>query len=355
VNMQTLATAAQRAAARQLVELIGGNWATQAIGVAARLGLADQVASGVTHADALARACDCNAPAFRRLLRGLAALGVLRLEGDGNCSLTAIGELLRRDATLGLSSHAQWWSQQAWDVWSDLMGSVRTGRSTRQRAHGQSGFEHLDADAASARLFHGSMSELTRLVATDLARSPALPDAGVVMDLGGGHGELLVEVLRARPKLSGVLFDLAHAVEGAQARLREAGVAERVTVASGDFFTALPRRVDAVLLKSVLHDWNDADAVCILQRARDALAPEGRVLVIERVMPAEVKDRPDHRTTARSDLNMLVGLGGRERTVEDYDALLSSAGLTRRRTLPAAAAFSVIEANAQPHGAAAGT
>lgn len=344
MNMQTLATAEQRTAARQLVELIGGNWATQAIGVAARLGLADHVASGMTHTDALARACGCDASALHRLLRGLAALGVLRLEADGHCSLTATGELLRRDAVLSLNSHAQWWSHQAWNVWSDLMGSVRTGQSTRQREHGQQGFDHLEADAASAHLFHRSMVELTRLVAFDLASSPALPDAGVVIDLGGGHGELLAEVLRARPRLRGVLFDLAHAVVGAQAHLRQAGVAERVTVTSGDFFAALPGPVDVVLLKSVLHDWNDDDAVRILQRARDALAPGGRVLVIERVMPGRVEDLPEHRTTTRSDLNMLVGLGGRERTVEDYDALLSSAGLSRQRMLPAAAAFSVIEA-----------
>jgi len=272
---------------------------------------------------------------------------VLRLDGDGQCSLTPTGELLRRDAPLGLNAHAQWWSHQAWAIWSELMGSVRTGQSARRRAHGQKGFDHLDGDAASAQLFHRSMAELTRLVAVDLASSPALPDAGVVMDLGGGHGELLAEVLRARPGLRGVLFDLDHAVEGAQARLREAGVADRVTVKSGDFFAPLPGPVDVVLLKSVLHDWNDDDGARILLRVREALAPDGRLLVIERVMPGRVEDLPDHRTTARSDLNMLVGLGGRERTVEDYDALLLSAGLARRRTLAAAAAFSVIEAVTQ--------
>lgn len=345
MNTQTLATSAERAAARQLVELIGGNWATQAIGVAARLGLADHVASGVTEVDSLARACGCNASALHRLLRGLASLGVVRLGGDGRCSLTPTGELLRRDTPLRLHAHAQWWSQQAWGVWSDLMGSVRTGQSARQRENGQTGFDHLDADAESARLFHRSMAELTRLVAADLASSPALPDAGVVMDVGGGHGELLAEVLRARPGLRGVLFDLDHAVEGARSHLREVGVAGRVTVTSGDFFAALPRPVDVVLLKSVLHDWDDDNAVRILQRAGEALAAGGRVLVIERVMPGILEDLPDHRTTARSDLNMLVGLGGRERTIEDYDALLSSAGLSRRRTLPAAAAFSVIEAD----------
>lgn len=347
MNMQTLATADQRAAARRMVELIGGNWATQAIGVAARLGLADHVASGVTQVDALARACACDATALHRLLRGLAALGVVRLDAEDQISLTSTGELLRRDAPLGLNSHAQWWSQQAWHVWSDLMGSVQTGHSARQLAHGQKGFDHLDGDAASAHLFHRSMVELTRLVAVDLAGSPALPDSGVVMDLGGGHGELLTAVLCARPGLHGMLFDLEHAVVGAETHLREAGVATRATVCSGDFFAALPGPVDAVLLKSVLHDWDDGDAVRILRRACDALAPDGRVLVIERVMPGRVEDLPEHCTTARSDLNMLVSLGGRERTAEDYDLMLLAAGLTRRRTLPAASAFSVIEAVAQ--------
>lgn len=345
MNMQTLATAEQRAAARQLVELIGGNWATQAIGVAARLGLADQMAAGITQAGPLARACGCDASALQRLLRGLAALGLLRLDGDGHCSLTATGELLRRDGTLSLSAHAQWWSQQAWGVWSDLMGCIRTGQSTRQRRLGQKGFDHLDADVDAAGLFHRAMAELTRLVAIDLANSPAIPESGVVMDLGGGHGELLAEVLRGRPGLRGVLVDLDHAVAGAQAHLRQVGVAERVEVMAGDFFAALPRVVDAVMLKSVLHDWNDEDAVRILRRARDALAARGRVLVIERVMPGRMEDSPDHRTTARSDLNMLVGLGGRERSIDGYDALLSRAGLARQRVLPSVAAFSVIDAH----------
>lgn len=343
MNPQTLATLEQRAAARRLVELIGGNWATQAIGVAARLGLADQVAAGVTRADALARACGCEASAMFRLLRGLAALGVVQLDRDRRCNLTATGELLRRDAPLGLGAHAQWWSQQAWEVWADLLGSVRTGQSMRQRTRGQRGFDHLEADADSARLFHRAMAELTRLVAVDVAQSPAVPDSGLVLDLGGGHGELLVELLRARPGLRGMVLDRAHAVAGAQAQLREAGLAARATAVSGDFFAALPGPVEVVLLKSVLHDWADDDASRILRRARDALAPGGRVLVVERVMPGQVEDLPEHRTTTRSDLNMLVGLGGRERTLEDWDALLQSAGLVRRRVLAAAAAFSVIE------------
>jgi SAM-dependent methyltransferase len=344
LNMQPLATDEQRAAAGRLVDLIGGNWATQAIGVAARLGLADQVAAGVNAVEQLALACQCDASALHRLLRGLAALGVLEIEADGRCSLTSTGELLRRDSPLGLSSHAQWWSQQAWGVWSDLMGSVRTGLSTRQRERGQKGFDHLDGDAPSAQLFHRSMAELTRLVAVGIAGSPALPDTGVFMDLGGGHGELLVEVLRARPGLRGVLFDLAHAVQGARAHLRETAMEERVTVCAGDFFETLPRPMDVVLLKSVLHDWDDDDAVRILRRAREALAADGRLLIVERIMPDRPRDLPEHRTTARSDLNMLVGLGGRERTASGYDALLRAAGLWRQRTWPAAAAFSLIEA-----------
>jgi len=343
VKRQNSATAQQRAAARQLVELIGGNWATQAIGVAARLGLADHVAAGVDSVDALARACDCNASALHRLLRSQVALGLMLLGEDGRYRLTTTGELLRREAALSLNSHAQWWSQQAWNVWTDLLESVRTGESARHRAFGQRGFDHFDGDPESARLFHRSMAELTRLVATDLANSSALPDDGVVIDLGGGHGELLAEILSARPRLRGVLLDLDHAIAGAQELLQEAGVLERVTLMSGDFFAALPKSVDVVILKSVLHDWNDEDAVRILRRARDALVPDGRVLVVERVMPDQISDHPEHRTTVRSDLNMLVGLGGRERTEEDYDALLLSAGLSRRRTLSVAAAFSVVE------------
>ncbi|MEY4752551.1 MAG: hypothetical protein RJA44_226, partial [Pseudomonadota bacterium] len=346
MNVQSLATTAQRAAARQLLELISGNWATQVIGVAARLGLADRIAAGLTEVDALAQDCGCEAESLHRLLRGLASLGLLHFDAAGHCHLSAVGEMLRRDAPASLNAHAQWWSQQSWAVWADLLGSVRSGQSMRQRVRGQQGFEHLDGDAAAAELFHGSMVDLTRLVAADLAEvlALALPQSGVVMDLGGGHGALLTEVLRRRPGLNGLLFDLAHAVAGAQAQLQTAGVAERVTVVEGDFFAALPGPVDVVLLKSVLHDWADDGALRILQRARAALMPTGRVLVIERVMPGRVEDRPADRLTVRSDLNMLVSLGGRERTIEDYDALLQHAGLVRQRSFEAVAAFSVIEA-----------
>ena len=344
MNARTLATGAQGAAARRLLELINGNWATQAIGVAAGLGLADRMAEGLTQEDALAAACDCDADALRRLLRGLAALGLVHQEDGGHWRLGATGELLRSDAALSLNAHAQWWSRQAWAVWAELMGSVRTGHSMRRRQRGQRGFEHLEADAATAQLFHRSMVELTRLVAPGLAASPLFPDRGVVMDLGGGHGVLLAEVLRCRPALHGLLVDLDHAMAGARAHLQGAGVADRVTLAPGDFFVALPGPVDVVLLKSVLHDWDDAHATRILQRAREALAPGGRVLVIERVMPARVASRPEDRIRTRSDLNMLVGLGGRERTRQDYEALLCASGLVLRRVLPAQAAFSVIEA-----------
>ncbi|MCE2949663.1 MAG: methyltransferase [bacterium] len=330
-------------AAQELLDLINASWSTQAIGAAVRLGVPDHVAAGCDTATRLAAATGCDRAALKRLLNGLLALGILQHHDADRYRLTARGNLLCRDAPDGLHAHALWWSGHAWSAWTRLADSVRTGRGGRaQGARGA--FRHLDARPVLAEEFHSSMQQLTRAVARDVARSPLLPDEGTVLDLGGGYGELLVAVLQSRPGLQGVLLELDHAIDVAHERIARARLQQRIRILAGSFFDPPACRAARVLLKSVLHDWSDHDAVAILRRARESLAPGGAVLVVERLLPERVEDCPAHRNLMRSDLNMLVGPGGKERTAAAFGSLLAQAGLVRTELVGVAAGFSILSA-----------
>lgn len=190
------------------------------------------------------------------------------------------------------------------------------------------------------------MVDITRSIAGAVAR--AIDPAGVqrVVDVGGGSGELLAQVLATHPSLRGVLFDLPHGLDGAAAVLEQAGVAARCTRVAGSFFDGVPEGGDVYLLKSVLHNWDDARCVQILRRCRAALAPRGRVLAIERVVPDRIGTSARDRAVARSDLNMLVALSGRERRRSEFSALFEASDLAMQHDLGEAGEFCVLQARA---------
>lgn len=340
--------AASRARVRGLLDLIGANWTTQALATAAELGVADRLARGPARPSDVAADLGCDADSLARLLRALAAIGVCAPRPEGRYALAPAGELLREDAPDSVRSWAMWCGRESWAVWGELAGSVRTGRSARQLAGGKPGYAHLE-DERAARVFHGAMAELTRLVGREVARALDFPSAAHVVDVGGGYGELLAEVLAAHPRLRGTVFDLPHATREAAARIARAGLAARANVVSGSFFDGVPAGADAYLLKAVLHNWDDGKAVAILDSCRRAMAPASRIILVERLLPGRLHATRRDRAILRSDLNMLVGHGGRERTRREYAALLDRAGLRPVAVRSVALDFSVIEAVA--HGA----
>ena len=332
-----------RAVAR-LLEMIGGSWTTQAIGVAAELGLADALADGARSADELAQRFECQPDALRRLLRGLAALGIVTEHDDSGFALTDVGSLLRSDCVPSLRAWARWWSGPLWSTWGTLLQSVRTGKSARELATGRRGYAHIEADPEAAAIFNRAMGDLTALIVDDLLRVVDFSAVGRVADIGGGHGELLAEILRARPGLSGLLLELPHAHEGAAARMAAAGVSDRCELRVGSFFESVPEGADVYLLKSVLHNWDDARCADVLEQLRRAMPMQARLVLIERVAPDTMRDCSTHRTLSRTDLNMLVGLGGRERRVTELDRLLSGGGFQVKRVAPLTIDYTVIEA-----------
>ena len=325
----------------ELRHLITGYRATQAVHVAAELGIADLLADGPRTSDELAAAASAHPGTLRRLLRALASIGVLRQEDDRRFALTALGERLRSDAPDSLAATATYFGGRShWHAWGDLLHSVRTGEQAYVHVHGTDPWTHRGRDPEESALFDRVMIELTRGINRAVLDAYDFGRFATVADVGGGRGALLVALLREHGSMQGVLFDQPHVIATAEEGLREAGVADRCRIVGGNFFEEVPPGADAYVLKSVIHDWDDEEAVAILRACRRAVPADGVLVLVERVVAPGDADWE----TAESDLNMLVATGGLERTLAEYGALLGAAGFELVGASPTGAGFSVIEA-----------
>lgn len=314
---------------RRLIDRITACWTTQALRVAVELDLPDLLHEGPADAAALATRCGCNGESLRRLLRALCTLEVCVERGDGCFELTPGGALLRRSAAgdaTGVRALALWWGGPMWSTWADLAYSVRTGESARSMQTGCDSYGFLDASPAMADLFHETMRAMTQLVAGAVARQAFWPEVRTVVDVGGGHGELVAALLEAHPHQRATVLDRPDARDGALKLLQGRGLAARARFQPGDFFQAVTPGADCYLLKSILHNWRDEDCRRILDACARAASPGSRLLLVERIRPDLPSSRPRDRALARTDLNMLIGLGGRERTLAEYAGLLRAAG-----------------------------
>ena len=348
----TAAPAASRKKQQRLVRQIVSSWQTQAIYVAAQLGIADHLARRPATAESLAEALDCSSDGLTRLLRGLCALGICRQRVDDRFALTPAGRLLCSDDgsphgvddATSLRALALWWGKPLWPVWGDLLYSVRTGASARERLTGEADYAYLKVNSQTASAFHEAMRAMTALIARDVAQLETWRNVGTLVDVGGGHGELAAAILVEHPQLQGIIFDLPHAKAGAEVQIETAGLTERCQFHSGSFFDEIPDGADRYVLKSILHNWNDERCAAILARCRDAAAVGTRLLLVERLRPVRLRANAHDEALARTDLNMLAGLGGRERTLDEFAALLHDAGFTMLQTHQTGFEFSVIEA-----------
>ena len=311
---------------QRLFALINAGWTTRAIAVAAELRLAEALQPGPLGAQDLAAACGAHADSLHRLLRALCSIGLCEEHDDGRFALLPLGALLAQDHPQSLRSWALQFGRQLWPAWGELDVSVRSGTGLRQRQGEAHGFAHLGRDAEAAAVFNRAMVEITRLVAADAVhRIDDLAAARCFVDVGGGHGRLLTEFLHRWPQARGIVLDLPHAQAGADAHLASQQLSDRAAFMAGDFFESVPA-ADVLLMKAILHDWDDAHCARILASCRRALAGGGRLLVIDRVLPDRLHDDPRHRGLARSDLTMMIGVGGRERTEAEFRRLLAGGG-----------------------------
>jgi SAM-dependent methyltransferase len=323
--------------------MVSSVWIPQAVHAAAVLGVADALAAGPLRSEEAAARLGVHAGALHRLLRALAVLGLCAHEPDGRFALTALGACLRTDSPDSVRSWALLWGgQMMWRPWGHLADCVRTGEMAPKLLDGvATPFEYMAAHPEDDAIFNRSMLELTRGVAGVLAASYDFAEASTVVDVGGGYGALLPPLLRAFPKLRSVVYDLPRCAEGAAALFAEAGLSDRCRFVGGDFFESVPPGGDVYLLKSVIHDWDDARSRAILANVCAAMDPGARLLVLEWIVPERVG--PGDAGIVGTDLNMLVMVGGQERTEAEYRALMASAGLRVTEIVPTPAAMSLIE------------
>ena len=334
---------ARHSPAEKLLQLLSGAWTTQALYTFVELGLPELLAKRPSTSLELARDARCHEPSLRQLLRALLSIGVLQQTPDERYEFTSTGALLHPHRSDSLSSWALWWGRSLWPAWGKLTDSVRTGRSGRAVESGDTGFHLQDPQRAST--FYLAATQLTRLVAPAVLETYDFGGLRSIVDVGGGHGELLAAILRAHRSLQGTLLELPYALSGARRHLEEAGVLERCQLVEGDFFASLPTDADAYILKSVLHDWDDANASSILTSCRRAMADRSRLIVIEHLLPDDGSIQP---SDALADLMMLVAHGAGERTRSRLVALLHENALAVRRVERLQGGLHLLEA--VPHG-----
>lgn len=325
------------------MEMILTAWMSQAITVAAELGVADALADGPQPIEELASRVGANPDALARLLRALISRGVFRRRRDGRYELNALADTLRRGVFPSMAGMARFvGSPQHREHWSLLADAVRTGEAVVPQLRGMPAFDYLAQEPDLAEVFNQAMTSGSEWAVAPLVSAYDFSGYPTIVDVGGGHGRLLAAVLAAAPHARGVLYDLPHVVAGAPALLAEHRVTDRVRVVEGSFFDQVPSGGDAYLLKNVIHDWPDEQAGQILRNLRAATRPGAVVLLVELVTPEH-----DREFLGKwADLEMLVGAAARERTADEYCGLLQQAGFAMTRVVPTASPFSVVEARA---------
>ncbi|MEU7190898.1 methyltransferase [Streptomyces sp. NPDC045369] len=335
-----------REARATVSRLLFGQLATYAVGAGVRLGVLDRIGDGTRTAADVAAACGTDPQATLRLLRALAALDLLTEHEAGVFEATAAGALLRSDTPDSMAALARIFCEPVMTLARERVeDSVRTGAPAFDSIFGTDFFSHLKDEPELSQAFNAAMSQRTHTAAQTVPPHYDFGRFTTIVDVGGGDGTLLAAILRAHPTSRGMIYDSAEGLAQAPAKLAAAGVADRVTLEPGDFFAAAPPGGDLYLLKSVIHDWNDEQCVGILGHIRQVLPPDGRLLIIEPVLTDTV--RPGATALPyMSDLNMLVTVGGRERTRADFETLCATAGfkITGLTPLPTADALFVIEA-----------
>jgi SAM-dependent methyltransferase len=320
---------------------------SQAVIAATKLGVPDALGEGARTSAEVAQATGTRPDMMHRLLRALAAFEVVRDLGDGRFELTAVGDCLRADAPQSVRPLVlMYGNDSSWQACGKLAECVRTGDNAYRILHGVDNlFPFLDRHPEDARIFDAGQSAGSALVGAVAAQAYDFAGIGRIVDVGGGHGKVLISILKANPSLRGTLFDLPRVAQGAAANLAGEGVADRCEAVGGDMFEAVPAGGDLYLLSHVIHDWGDADAARVLKSCRAAMKPEAKLLILDRVMPERIEPGPDVQAKVLLDLTMMIMHGeARERTLREFANLLAAADLRLLRAVPTRTPVSLIEA-----------
>jgi hypothetical protein len=308
-----------------VVWMVRGAWVSLCVRAACELGILDALDQPRALAD-LATRTSSDPATLSRLLRVLVDLGLLAVVDDRHAA-TPRGEVLRAGHPSGVRNLALMQTVVPnLTAWQHLADAVRSGGAVFEDLHGQTPWEWLAANPDEEAVFNGAMARRAALQAAAVLAAVDLAEARVVVDVGGGQGALLAELLAHDPSLRGVVADRPEVAAAATEALAAAGLGERARAEPSDFFAAVPTRGDVYVLSNVLHDWDDAEALAILRTVHRAMGPTARLLVVEHVLDAPGRTPSQQRDVHLVDLHMLVMFGARERTRAEYDALLVGAG-----------------------------
>jgi hypothetical protein len=325
----------------QILQIITNFWSSRAVYVFAKLGIPDLLKSGPKSADELAAATKMHAPSLYRVLRALASLGFVSATADGRFAQTPLSEILVTDAPGSL----RWFTiselgQEHYPAWGNLMYSVRTGEIAFDNFFGADVWKYFEQNPEDAAVFNNSMSGVTAATNEEILAVYDFSSLGTVVDVGGGHGGLITSLLKANPKLKGILLDAPQVIEGARPKIEEAGLSNRCETVAGDFFKAVPAGGDAYVMKWIIHDWDDERAITILKNCRNQMSRNAKIIIVDCVVPEN--NEPDF--SKFFDLNMMVMTGGKERTEKEFARLLGAAGFKLLRVIPTRVPTSIVEA-----------
>jgi hypothetical protein len=320
--------------------LASGYWISQAIYVAAKLGIADFLKDSPKSASEIALATRADENAVYRLMRALCSVGAFRAVGADKFTVTALGIPLQSNVPGSLRAMVITLGEAHYAAWAHLLESVKTGTAGFPLAFGTQMFDYLGQDVEAGKIFNHAMSEYSALSSCAVLLSYDFSGTRSLVDVGGGCGRLLTSILRMYPSMQGTLFDMPPVVAAAQEKLESDPCRERCTLVPGSFLDFVPPGADTYLMSSVIHDWDDEHAITILRNCRRSMRRHSRIVMLEFVVPTGEKAS----FSKVLDLNMLVMNGGCERTAKEFRELFDAAGLRLTRIISTLSPLSVLEA-----------
>ncbi len=318
-----------------------GYWVGRLVYVAAKLRLADLLKGGPRTPEDLATTAGVQPLALYRVLRALASVGVFAETKGRRFKLTPLAATLQTGVPVSMRGWVLMINEDwGWDAWKKLLYGVKTGEVPFLKTHGVPIFEYLEKHPEDLEVFGESMTSLSRTENPTVAAAYNFSGLSTLVDVAGGHGSLLATILKANPKLKGVLFDQRSVIARAEKdqHVTAKGIAERCRLESGNFFEAVPKGGDAYIMKYILHDWNDEECVKILANCRTAMNEKGKVLVVDNV----IAPGNDPGWGKLLDIQMLI-IGGRERTKKEFAAMFAAARLKLTRVVPTKCPLSIVE------------
>lgn len=325
--------------AQQLDQMITSYWISQAIYATAKLGIADQLKDGPQTVDQLATACSANPNALYRLLRALASAGIFFEVSPKEFRLTPLAELLRSDTAGSKRALALMTGDEQFQAWGEIVHSIQTGDTAFDKVFGKPVFEYLGENPDKAQIFDDAMTGIHGRETSSMLEAYDFSGVSVLADIGGGNGSNIMAILKKYPEMKGILFDLPHVIERAQEQIKAEGLSDRCQLVGGDFFDSVPSGADTILMRHIIHDWNDEKSQSILRNCQAAMPTNGKLLVVESVIP------PGNDPFAGKflDLVMLLIPGGKERTEDEYRALYEDSGFELSRIIPTDSELSIVE------------